>query len=58
MWRPDEHQKALVAWSARTIHAAQRELARRRRGEYAKILAEVREADPRPGAEASDADAA
>jgi len=41
-------------WSSRTINAARRELARRHPGEYAKLLYEIREADPRPE-EAADA---
>jgi hypothetical protein len=37
-------------WSTRTARAAQRELARLHPGEYARILWEIREADPRPEA--------
>jgi len=57
-YRADPLAAAIHRWSTRTTKAAQRELARRHPGEYARILWEIREADPRPEAEASDADAA
>jgi len=37
-------------WSTRTARAAQRELASRHPGEYARILWEIRERDPKPAA--------
>ena len=38
----------LRAWRTRTLHRAYRELATRRRGEFARLLLEIREDDPRP----------
>jgi hypothetical protein len=49
-YRSDPVAAGLHRWSSRTINAARRELARRHRGEYARILSEIRESDPRPGA--------
>ena len=42
---------ALVhAWESRTRHAALKELAHRHPGEYARLLWDIREDDPRPEA--------
>lgn len=47
---------AVNRWYTRTESLALRELARRHRGEYLRVLFEVREADPKPAAtEESDA---
>lgn len=47
-YRADPAVAEVHRWSSRTINAARRELARRHPGEYAAILWEIREADPRP----------
>lgn len=47
-YRADPENAEIHRWSSRTINAARRELARRHPGEYAAILWEVRERDPRP----------
>ena len=52
---PGRGDPEVSRWVKRTIYAAHAELARRHPGEYARILWEIREADPRPEAEASDA---
>ena len=49
-YRADPLNAEIHRWSSRTINAARRELASRHRGEYARILAEIRVADPRPEA--------
>ena len=56
-YRADPLAAEVHRWSARTEKAAQRELARRHPGEYAGILWEIREKDPKPEAvrEADDA---
>jgi hypothetical protein len=55
-YRSDPVAAAVNRWYARTEGAAMRELARRHRAEYLKVLFEIREADPKPEAtEASDA---
>lgn len=45
---PQPDRIVAKVWSTRTRHRAYVILAGRHRGEYAKILAEVREDDPRP----------
>jgi hypothetical protein len=47
-YRSDPLAAEIHRWSTRTARAAQRELARRHPGEYARILFGIREADPRP----------
>ena len=57
-YRSNPLAAAVNRWYARTEHAAMRELARRHRAEYLRLLYEIREADPRPEAaegEAGDA---
>ncbi len=54
-YRADPGVAAVNAWRTRTENKALRELARRHRGEYAAILWDVRQQDPRPEAEESDA---
>jgi hypothetical protein len=49
-YRADPVAAAVHAWESRTRHAALKELARLHPGEYARVLWEIREADPRPGA--------
>ena len=53
-YRADPVAAEIHRWSSRTINAARRELARRHPGEYAAILWEIREADPRPEAASED----
>lgn len=55
-YRANPLAAAVHRWSTRTARAAQMELARRHPGEYARILWEIREADPRPEPEATKAD--
>lgn len=60
---PGRADPEVSRWTKRTIYAAHAELARRHPGEYAAILWEIREGDPRPeagddgqrGEEAADA---
>lgn len=47
-YRADPLAAETHRWSTRTARAAQRELARRHPGEYAAILYEIREEDPKP----------
>ena len=47
-YRSNPLTAAVNRWYARTEHAALRELARRHRGEYLRVLFEIREADPKP----------
>ena len=49
-YRSDPVAAAVHAWESRTRHAALKELARLHPGEYARVLWEIREADPRPEA--------
>lgn len=49
-YRADPLAAEVHRWSTRTTRAAQMELARRHPGEYAAILWEIREGDPRPEA--------
>jgi hypothetical protein len=49
-YRADPLAAAVHRRSSRTINQARRELARRHRGEYAQILYEIRESDPKPEA--------
>lgn len=53
-YRADPVAAEVHKWSSRTINAARRELARRHRGEYAAILYEIREQDPKPEAAARE----
>ena len=50
--REDPHVAAVDAWEKRTRNAALSMLARKFPAEYLALLDEVREADPRPVAEA------
>lgn len=50
-YRSDPVAAAVHAWESRTRHAALKELAHRHPGEYARLLWEIRERDPRPEAE-------
>ena len=54
-YRSDPLVAAVHAWESRTRHAALKELARRHPGEYARLLYDIRESDPRPEAEAGSA---
>lgn len=49
-YRADPVAAAVHAWESRTRHAALKEMARLHPGEYARVLWEIREADPRPEA--------
>lgn len=49
-WRSAPERAEIRRWENRTFQAARTELARRHRGEFAAILYEIREADPKPAA--------
>ena len=50
-YRADPAAAAVHAWESRTRYAALKELAHLYPGEYARILWEIREADPKPVAQ-------
>jgi hypothetical protein len=57
-YRSDPLVAAVNRWYARTEGAAMRELARRHRAEYLRVLFEIRQADPKPEAAEGASDAA
>lgn len=57
-YRSDPVAAAVHAWESRTRHAALKELAHLYPGEYARVLWEIRERDPRPEAPQDGRDAA
>jgi hypothetical protein len=57
-YRSDPLAAAVNRWYTRTESLALRELAKRHRAEYLRVLYEIREADPKPEAAEGTSDAA